>query len=84
MATSRKNTKQITFVHSESESYALELLSSLLKRNGYDTALVFDHRLFDSSEVKNSYLHNVFDIQDILIKQVIETKPDLIAFSVFT
>ena len=76
--------KQITFVHSESESFAIESLSSLLKNQGHQVSLAFDPQLFDSSEVKNQRLRNFFDIKDILIKQVIETKPDLVGFSVFT
>jgi len=76
--------KQITFIHSESESFAIECLSSLLKKNGHQVSLVFDPRLFDSSEVKSQRLQKLFDIKDILIKQVIATKPDLIGFSVFT
>jgi len=76
--------KRITFVHSEGESYAIECLSSLLKKNGHQVSLVFDPRLFDSSEVKNKSLKEFFDIKDILIKQIIVSKPDLVGFSAFT
>lgn len=76
--------KRITFVHSESESFAIECLSSLLKQKGHEVTLVFDPRLFDSSEINNSKLKKVFNVRDILIKQIIKSKPDLIGFSVFT
>ena len=76
--------KRITFVHSDGESFAIECLSSILKKYHYQVSLVFDPRLFDSSEVKNQRLQNFFDTKSLLIKQIVKTKPDLVAFSVFT
>lgn len=80
----RTNKKRVTFVHTESESFAIELLSAILKEKGHQVSLVFDSRLFDSAEIKNSILKRVFGQKDLILKQVKDTKPDLICFSAFT
>lgn len=80
----KTNKKRVTFIHTESESFAIELLSSILKKNGHQVSLVFDNRLFDSAEIKNSTLKNFFGQKDIILKQVADTNPDLICFSAFT
>ncbi len=76
--------KRVTFIHTESESFAIELLSSILKENSHEVSLVFDNRLFDSAEIKNSILKRVFGQKDLILKQVKDSKPDLICFSAFT
>ena len=76
--------KRVTFIHTESESFAIELLSSILKKNGHYVSLIFDNRLFDSAEIKNSTLKNFFGQTDILLKQVADSNPDFICFSAFT
>lgn len=75
---------RVTFVQSESENLAVEYLSSILKQQGHSVSLVFDSKLFDSTVIKNSKLKSILDIKPILLDQVVDSKPDLVAFSVLT
>ncbi len=74
----------IVFCQSEHESLAIEIFSSLLKAQGHKVFMVYDTRLFDSMEVKNKFLHKLFDIKKQLVEEVLSYEPDLIAFSVLT
>ncbi|MBL7206065.1 MAG: cobalamin-dependent protein [Candidatus Aenigmarchaeota archaeon] len=75
---------KMVFIQSECESFGIELLSSILKANGHEVHLIFDPRVFDSTEIKSSFLSRAFDIKKQLIDKIIEIKPDLVGFSVFT
>lgn len=75
---------KIMFVHSQDESLAVESLSAFLKANGHETDLVFDPCLFESSAIRSSYFSKLFDIKMDLVRQVKESKPGLVAFSVNT
>ena len=75
---------RITFVQSESENLAVEYLSSILKSRGHTVSLVFDSKLFNTTIIKNRFWNKLFDIKDILISEIVLSKPDLVAFSVLT
>ena len=75
---------KITFVQGPSENLAIEYFSSILIKEGHEVSLIIDHQLFDSINLKNNFLKNLFDIKDILVDQVIKSKPDLVGFSIFT
>jgi len=67
------------------ENLAIEYLSAILKKNGFDTALCYDPSLFDDKYYFDlKYLARLFSIRKILLKQIIDYSPDLIAISVFT
>lgn len=75
---------RITFVQSESENLAVEYLSSILKSHGHSVHLAFDSKLFNTTVIKNAFWKRLFNIKDILIKEIVLSKPDLVAFSVLT
>ena len=75
---------KIVFVAIGVESLAIEILSSFLKKHHHQVGLVFDPKLFDSEALKFKKLSPLFDIKNEIVKQVINQKPDLIGFSVFT
>jgi len=75
---------RIVFVQSVSENFAIEIFSNLLKKRGHQCFLVYDRRLFNSGEIQNSFLFNLFDIRDNLVEEIRLLQPDLIAFSVLT
>ncbi len=75
---------KITFVIAGVENLGVEYLSSVLKSRGHQVSLVFDPRLFASEAIQNIGLSRVFNIKKRLAREVIDSKPDLIAFSVFT
>ncbi len=75
---------RITFVQSESENLAVEYLSSILKSHGHSVYLAFDSKLFSTTIIKNTLGKKLLDIKDILIKEIVLSKPDLVAFSVLT
>ena len=76
--------KKIVFVALSVESLAIEYLSSYLKKQGYEVEVVFDPQLFDSEVFHFKKISKIFDIKKELVQQIIEKKPDLIGFSVFT
>lgn len=75
---------KIAFVQGPSENLAIEYFSRILMKDGHKVSLIIDHQLFDSVSIKNNFLKNLFDIKDILVDQVIKSKPDLVGFSIFT
>jgi len=75
---------RILFVHAENENLGVQYLSAVLKESGHDVKLVFDPCLFKDSFVSNEMLHKTFDYKRIILKQAIDYKPDLVAFSVLS
>ncbi|MCX5694978.1 MAG: radical SAM protein [Candidatus Omnitrophica bacterium] len=75
---------RVVFVQSVSENFAVEIFSSLLKQKGHQCFLVYDRRLFDSGEISNRLLFDIFDIRENLINKIRSLQPDLIVFSVLT
>ncbi|MCL4383955.1 cobalamin-dependent protein [Patescibacteria group bacterium] len=75
---------KITFVGIAVESLAIEFLSSYLKSKGHEVDLVFDPATFHTEVIGSEKLSAKFDIRPQLVRQIIEQKPDLIGFSVFT
>jgi radical SAM superfamily enzyme YgiQ (UPF0313 family) len=72
------------FVIIECESYAVGLFSSLLKKRGHEVHLVFDPKLFDTNDISNNRLKRFFDIRQNNVRRILEIKPDLIGFSLYT
>lgn len=75
---------KIVFVAIGVESLAIELLSSFLKKQGHQVDVVFDPRIFDSEAIHFKKISKIFDIKKELVNQILDKKPDLIGFSVFT
>lgn len=75
---------KIVFVAIGVESLAIEFLSSYLKSKGHQVELVFDPTSFANEVVSFPKLAKVLDIRKELVQQIINKKPDLVAFSVFT
>lgn len=75
---------KIVFVAIGVENIATEFLSSFLKKHGHKVELVFDPRLFASEVIQINKLAKFFDTKKEIVKQVLDKKPDLIGFSVFT
>jgi radical SAM superfamily enzyme YgiQ (UPF0313 family) len=73
---------KVTFLCSGYESLGVEYLSACLKRRGHQTNLVFDPALFGAVPFLNHTLHKLFSYDKIVVDKVIESKPDLIGFSV--
>lgn len=63
----------------------IEYLSSFLKHHGYDVSLLFDPAVFSGDVLMNNKsLAKRFCVDEKIIKQAINLKPDLIGFSAFT
>lgn len=75
---------KIVFVVIGVESLAVELLSGFLKKHGYEVEVIFDPRLFLSEAIQVKKIATLFDTSREIVQQIIEKKPDLIGFSVFT
>ena len=76
---------RITFIHMGAESLGIEYISSCLKQRGHEVNLVFDPALFNDQRLFSSpKLYKIFNNNSKLIKNVLRSKPDLVAFSVFT
>ncbi|MBU1076094.1 MAG: cobalamin-dependent protein, partial [Spirochaetes bacterium] len=76
---------KIAFVYIGSENLGLEYLSSLLKKEGHEVKLFYDPSLFDDKFIFSiPFLSKLFNIRKIILKNLIEYKPDLVGFTVFT
>lgn len=75
---------KINFVYKGFENIGIEYLSSVLKNGGHETKLTFDPSLFYDQFIKIKLLGKFFDYRCQIIKQVIDYKPKLVAFSVIS
>lgn len=75
---------KVVFVANAVENLAIEFLSSFLKAKGHEVELVFDPMVFSNEAVGFKKLADIFDIKKEIALQVLEKKPDLVGFSVFT
>ncbi|MBI5196797.1 MAG: B12-binding domain-containing radical SAM protein [Nitrospirae bacterium] len=74
-----------TFVAMGAENISVEVLSAMLKLHGHKTSLAYDQSLFDDKNyLCNPRLARLFDHKDVVVSQAIDSKPDIIAFSVLT
>lgn len=75
----------MTFVYLGAEQLGIEYISSFLKSHGHETALAFDPALFDDRQYLNvPVLRDLFSYRKKLIREIIGSKPDLVAFSVIS
>jgi anaerobic magnesium-protoporphyrin IX monomethyl ester cyclase len=76
---------KIVFIYSGAESLGIEYLSSFLKSKGHETELLFDPAIFSGDQVANSlFLSHIFNVDDHIVQRALDSRPDLIAFSVYT
>ena len=75
---------KISFVVAEDENLGVEYLSNALKKNRHQVELVFFPNQFGKGYVKNKWLANFFNWQDINLRELKRQNPDLIAFSCVT
>lgn len=74
----------ICFIHSHYESLGIEYISSLLKKQGHQTSLIFEPALFHNFFCDNKLLHRMFDFREYILERISKSKPDIIAFSVIS
>lgn len=76
---------RVVFLYMGAENLGVQYLSSVLKKNGHETHMVFDPALFnDKYWLTVNSLSKFFDQKKEVIDKVVNLKPDLVAFSVFT
>jgi anaerobic magnesium-protoporphyrin IX monomethyl ester cyclase len=75
---------KIAFIVSEDENPGVEYLSDYLKRSGHQVELVFNPQQFNKAYTRNNFLAKIFNWEEINLKQLARTKPDLIGFSCVT
>lgn len=74
-----------TFVAIGWENVSLQCLSAVLKANGHDVALAYDQSLFDDKNyLCIPTIAKIFDMKQRVVHQIIDSNPDLVAFSVMT
>ncbi|MDP2939816.1 MAG: radical SAM protein [Candidatus Omnitrophota bacterium] len=74
---------KVLFFHRNAEWIGIEYLSSILKKAGHETELIFDPGAGDV-EYKFRFIEKIFDVTEKMIKMAKAYKPDLIAFSCLT
>lgn len=75
---------KIVFVARGIENIGVEYLAAALKQEGHSAFLVFDPSLFNNFYFLNKTLANFFNYNDIIIDEIANIKPDLVAFSVLS
>ena len=74
----------IAFIYPECENLGVEYLSACLKKAGHKVKLIFDPMLFGSYYFKSNKLKNLFSFRTKVINEVLDSKYDLVCFSVFS
>jgi radical SAM superfamily enzyme YgiQ (UPF0313 family) len=75
---------KIMFAAVGSEIISIEALSAMLKKHGHQCALAFDRGMFDDKQYFSvPFLARIFDDRKQVVKDIMDYKPDLLAFSVF-
>ena len=73
----------ITFVVMGWENVSVEYISAYLKQRGHIVSLAYEQALFDDKNyLCIPFMAKIFDQGSNIIKQVIDTSPDIVAFSV--
>lgn len=76
---------KITFVMMGWENISVQYISSYLKQRGHEVALAYDQCLFDDKNyLCIPFLAKALEQGNNIIKQVIDTEPDIVAFSVMS
>ncbi|MFH1776117.1 MAG: radical SAM protein [Candidatus Omnitrophota bacterium] len=77
---------KITFINFGRENLGIEYLSAILKNAGFETALLNDPGLFTKEDnvFCSRLLEKIFSRKKRIIEEIVQTKPDLAAFSVYT
>lgn len=75
---------RVIFIYPETEYLGIEYLSAVLKEHGHITDLVLDPCLFNESVLYIPTLSKIFSYKKSVIKQIVKSKPDLVAFSVIS
>jgi radical SAM superfamily enzyme YgiQ (UPF0313 family) len=74
-----------TFVAMGAENISLQAVSAMLKRHGHQTELAYDQSLFDDKNyLFLPRLATLFDHKRVVLAQILDSRPDLVAFSVLT
>ncbi|MBF0625448.1 MAG: cobalamin-dependent protein [Magnetococcales bacterium] len=80
----RDKSMKIMFVAMGSEIISISALSAVLKQRGHTVGLAFDRALFDDKQYFSiPFLARLFDDRRQVIRDILEFRPDLLAFSVF-
>lgn len=75
---------KVMFAAVGAESISIEALSAMLKKGGHTTGLAFDRALFDDKQYfPVPRLARIFDRRKEVVREIVESRPDLLAFSVF-
>ena len=76
---------KVTFVCPGDELLGIGYMSAVLKEHGHQTDLVFDPRLLQDSLLSRTFLVKYLTLDtDQLVDRVLETGPDLVAFTTTT
>ena len=76
--------KKIAFCVAEDINPGAGYVMAQLREKGHDVRLFFDPKQGDRGYQRNDLIHNLFNIQDWLIKEMNEFKPDIVCFSVLS
>lgn len=66
------------------ENIGVEYLSAVLKQRGHSVALVLDPSLFEDLYFYNKFLARCLNYDDVIVEEIANIKPHLIAFSVLS
>lgn len=73
---------KIVFLYPVFESLGIEYLSAYLKKYGHETKLILDPLLFEGYyTLSSSPLNKIFSYSNIILNEVVDTKPDLVCIS---
>ena len=76
---------RIVFIYNATENLGIEYISSVLKSHGHETHLLFDPAVFSGDIFINvRSLANLFNVDNAIVRKVLELQPDVIAFSAYT
>lgn len=76
---------KVTFIYLGAENLGLEYISANLKKQGHKVTLVYDKALFDDKYFLTiPFLARFYNAENRIIRETVESNPDIVGFSVFT
>lgn len=75
---------RILFIYNGTESLGIEYISALLKSKGHEVYLFFDPQIFGGHLIQNETMVKLLSLDKEIIRNTVNLKPDLVAFSAHT
>lgn len=78
------NAMKVGFYVQATEHVGVEILSALLKQAGHSVEIFFDPRIWRDGYSYNKHLARAFNMEEVIVQEILTSDVDIMAFSVVT